>query len=167
MEWTRDLWNISYPSLTTLTPLKSQKILFNDGAFVQIYSNQKEIYYISPSIIRASVETRASKLHYLLKFSPSLHPRHFMNLLQSPTPPPPHHPQSLRYRIAGKCSSTLAWMGWMHEKNTFLRIKECGFAYLFFSSHVRLLLEVGTLSIKCSETLHFSKERRGAYFFSI
>ena len=49
--------------------------------WVQIYSNQKEIYYISPSIIRASVETRSSKLHYLLKFSPSFHPRHFMDLL--------------------------------------------------------------------------------------
>ena len=31
------------------------------------------------------------------------------------------------------------------------------------SSHVRLLLEVGALSIKCSKTLYFSKERRGAY----
>ena len=141
MEWTRDLWNISYPSLTTLTPFKSQKILFNDRAFVQIYSNQKEIYYISPSIIRASVETRASKLHYLLKFSPSLYPRHFMNLLQSP----PYPIFALPY----------CWEMQQH------------FHTHFFSSHVRLLLEVGTLSIKCSETLHFSKECRGAYFFSI
>ena len=30
--------------------------------WVAIYSNQKEINYISPSIIRASVETRLSKL---------------------------------------------------------------------------------------------------------
>ena len=36
-----------------------------------------------------------------------------------------------------------------------------------FSSHMRLLLEVGTLSIQCSKTLYFSKERRGAYFLSI
>ena len=30
MGWTRDPWNIDYPSLTTPSPFKSQKILFND-----------------------------------------------------------------------------------------------------------------------------------------
>ena len=35
------------------------------------------------------------------------------------------------------------------------------------SSLVRLILEVGALSIKCSKTLYFSKERRGASCFSI
>ena len=30
--WTRDLWNIGYPSLITPTPLKSQKIIFNKRA---------------------------------------------------------------------------------------------------------------------------------------
>ena len=67
MGWTRDLWNIRYPSLTTSTPYKSQKILFP----TEIYSNQKEIKYISPSNIRASVETRPPKLYNLLQFSPS------------------------------------------------------------------------------------------------
>ena len=32
MGWTRDLLNIGYPSLTTPTLFKSQKILFNDRA---------------------------------------------------------------------------------------------------------------------------------------
>ena len=35
-----------------------------------LYSNQKAINYISPSSIRASVETRPPKLHNLLQFSP-------------------------------------------------------------------------------------------------
>ena len=39
---------------------------------VQIYSNQKEIKYISPSNIRASVEIRPPQLHNLLQFSPAL-----------------------------------------------------------------------------------------------
>ena len=37
----------------------------------------------------------------------------------------------------------------------------------FSSSPVRLFLEVGALSIKCSKTLNFSKERRGAYYLPI
>ena len=37
----------------------------------------------------------------------------------------------------------------------------------FSSSPVRFLLEVGALSIKCSKTLNFLKERRGAYCFLI
>ena len=32
MGWTRNLLNIAYTSLTTSTPFKSQKILFNDRA---------------------------------------------------------------------------------------------------------------------------------------
>ena len=32
----------------------------------------------------------------------------------------------------------------------------------FSSSHTRLLFEVGAFSIKCSKTLYFLKERRGA-----
>ena len=53
MGWTRDLWNIGYPSLTTTTPYKSQKILSIKEHWVEIYSNQKAIKYISPSNIRA------------------------------------------------------------------------------------------------------------------
>ena len=49
--------------------------------WVEIYSNQKEINYISPSNIRASVETRPPKLHNLLQFSFPSHPWHFMDLL--------------------------------------------------------------------------------------
>ena len=42
--WTRDLWNIGYPSLITPTPLKSQKIPFLiKEHWVEIYSNQKAI----------------------------------------------------------------------------------------------------------------------------
>ena len=32
MGWTRDLLNTGYTSLTTPTPIKSQKIVFNDRA---------------------------------------------------------------------------------------------------------------------------------------
>ena len=53
--------------------------------WAQIYSNQKEINYISPSNIRASVETRPPKLHNLLRFFPPFHPWHFRGL--SPAPP--------------------------------------------------------------------------------
>ena len=49
--------------------------------WVAIYSNQKEINYISPSIIRASVETRLSKLHnYFTPIPFPFHPWHFMGL---------------------------------------------------------------------------------------
>ena len=48
-----------------------------------LYSNQKAINYISPSSIRASVETRPRKLHNLLQFSaPSLPD------VYGPPPPP-------------------------------------------------------------------------------
>ena len=70
MGWTRDLWNIGYPSLTTPTPFKSQKIFFHKEHWVEIYSNQRAINYVSPSNIRASVETRPPKLYNLLHFSP-------------------------------------------------------------------------------------------------
>ena len=44
-----------------------------------IYANQKEINYISPSNIRASVETRLSKLHnYFTPILSPFHPWHFM-----------------------------------------------------------------------------------------
>ena len=42
--------------------------------WVQVYSNQKEMKYISPSNIRANVETRPPKLHNLLQFSSPFHP---------------------------------------------------------------------------------------------
>ena len=45
-----------------------------------MYPNKKEINYISPSSIRASVETRPSKLHNLLQFSPPNHTWHFIGL---------------------------------------------------------------------------------------
>ena len=70
MGWTRNLWNIGYPSLTTPTPFKSQKLLFNHEDWVEIYSNQKTINYISPSNLTASVETRPPNLPNLLQFSP-------------------------------------------------------------------------------------------------
>ena len=60
-----------YPSLTTPTPFKSQKILSKTEHWAQIYFNQKETKYISHSNIRASVETRPPKLHNLLQFSPA------------------------------------------------------------------------------------------------
>ena len=80
MGWTRNLWNIGYPSLTTPTPFKSQKFLLTTEHWVQIYSNQKEIKYISHSNIRASVETRPPKLHNLLQSVSPFHPWHFMSL---------------------------------------------------------------------------------------
>ena len=45
-------------------------------------------------------------------------------------------------------------------------IRKSAEAFIYFSSSpVRFLIEVGALSIKCSKTLNFSKERRGAYCF--
>ena len=70
MGWTQDLWNIAYPSLTTPTPLNARKSFLMTEHWVEIYSNQKDINYISPSNIRASVETRLPKLHNLLQFPP-------------------------------------------------------------------------------------------------
>ena len=179
MEWTRDLWNISYPSLTTLTPFKSQKILFNDRAMgSNLLQPKGDLLLLEPvkpalpsytiyslrAASRSGVLARlvslaqigelARRLHYLLKFSPSFYPRHFMDLLQPPPPLPPY--RASRCRIAGKCS-TLAWMGWMHEKNTFeneemivavnaiyaYELKSADLRIYIFSSQMRLLLEVG------------------------
>ena len=44
------------------------------------------IDYISPSNIRASVETRLPQLHNLLPFPPLFHPWHFMSLSPPPQP---------------------------------------------------------------------------------
>ena len=46
----------------------------------------------------------------------------------------------------------------------FIRNSAKVFIY-FSSSHTRLLFEVGAFSIKCSKTLYFLKERRGAIAF--
>ena len=93
-----------------------------------------------------------------------------MNLLQSPTPTPPPPttiPNLCATVLLGNAAAlSLEWAECM-RKIRFFELKSADLRIYFFSSHVRLLLEVGTLSIKCSETLHFSKERRGAYFFSI
>ena len=65
--------NKYFSPITSISLLfKSQKILFKTEHWFQIYSNQKEINYISHSNIRASVETRPPKLHNLLQFSPPL-----------------------------------------------------------------------------------------------
>ena len=57
---TRDLLNIGYPYLTTPTPFKSLKILFNDRALILGCNllQPKGVNYISPSNITASFETR-------------------------------------------------------------------------------------------------------------
>ena len=47
-----------------------RKSFLTTEQWVQIYSNQKEIKYISPSNIRASVENHPPKLNNLLQFSP-------------------------------------------------------------------------------------------------
>ena len=52
--------------------------------WVQIYPNKKEINYISPSSIRASVETRPSKLQNLLQFFLPSYTWHFIG--RSPEP---------------------------------------------------------------------------------
>ena len=48
----------------------SRKSILMTEHWVEKYSNQKEINYVSPSNIRASVETCPPKLHSLLQFSP-------------------------------------------------------------------------------------------------
>ena len=56
-------------------------VIYVEDCFIfLIYSNLKEINYISHSNIRASVETSSPKLHSLLQFSPPFHPWHFMDL---------------------------------------------------------------------------------------
>ena len=60
--------------------LNPSKSFLTTEHWVQIYSNQKEIKYISHSNIRASVETRPPKLHNLLRFSLPFRPWHFMGL---------------------------------------------------------------------------------------
>ena len=73
------------PFLNNTNPLLNpRKSFLITEHWVQIYSNQKEINYISPFIIRAGVKTRPLKLHNLLQFSPPFHPWHVM-----PSPPRP------------------------------------------------------------------------------
>ena len=52
--------------------------------WVEIYSHQKAINYISPSNIKASVETRPPKLPNLLQFSPPS----ILDILWADPPPP-------------------------------------------------------------------------------
>ena len=54
--------------------LNPRKSFFIKEHWVEIYSNQRAINYISPSNIRASVETRPPKLYNLLHFSPPSFP---------------------------------------------------------------------------------------------
>ena len=50
-------------------------VIYVEDCFIfLIYSNLKEINYISHSNIRASVETSSPKLHNLLQFSHPFHP---------------------------------------------------------------------------------------------
>ena len=58
----------------------TRKFFLTTEHWVQIYPSQKKINYISPSSIRASVETRPFKLHNLLQFSPPFHTWHFIGL---------------------------------------------------------------------------------------
>ena len=67
-------------SFDTKPHLKPTKSFFMTEHWVQIYSNQREIKYISHSNIRASVETHPPKLHNLLRFFPLFHPRQVMDL---------------------------------------------------------------------------------------
>ena len=46
---------------------------------------------------------------------------------------------------------------WVECKRKIFLLDRAPRCLFFFSSHVRLLLEVGTLSIKCSKTLYFRK----------
>ena len=60
--------------------------------WVEIYSNQKEINYISPFNITASVETLPPQLHNLLQFPPPS----IRDFLWA-SPPPPELRKVLRY----------------------------------------------------------------------
>ena len=63
----REVNGVNTEHMKHLNPRKS---LLIKELWVEIYSNQKAINYISPSNIRASVETRPPKLPNLLQFSP-------------------------------------------------------------------------------------------------
>ena len=55
-------------------------------------------------------------------------------------------------------------MGWMQEKNIFIRKSAEAFIYsVFFFSYATLTRSA--FLIKCSKKLYFSKKRRGAYSF--
>ena len=61
------------PFLNNSIPyLNSRRFFLKQEHRVQIFSDQEEIKYISPSNVRASVETRPNQLHNLLQFSPAL-----------------------------------------------------------------------------------------------
>ena len=86
----------TYETLATL-PQQHQLHLNPRSSFlikedwVEIYSNQKTINCISPSNLRASVETRPPKLPNLLQFSPP-------SILDILCPPPLHELREvLRY----------------------------------------------------------------------
>ena len=62
-------------SLTTATSFKSQILsLLKPGRWIRIYSNQKDVEYISASNIRVAFDTRPPQQHnsYLFYFSPAL-----------------------------------------------------------------------------------------------
>ena len=72
------------PFLNNTSPiLHPENPFLTTEHWVQIYSNQKEINYILPFNIRASVETCPPKLHNLLQFSPPSIPN---TLWASPAP---------------------------------------------------------------------------------
>ena len=57
------------------------------------------------------------------------------------------------FSLAGECALSLEWAG-LNVGEKYVYSKECRLEVLicFSSSRVRLLLEVGALSIKCSKT---------------
>ena len=99
MGWTRDLRNTGYPSLTT-----PERQTLKTEHWIQIYSNQKDINYISPSNIRVSAETRPPKSWTI--YSSSLPPSIPDILWASIPPPPPRGSRGSTMHVFVK-----AWMG--------------------------------------------------------
>ena len=95
--------------------LNPKRSLLTPEHWVQIYSNQKEIKHISPSNIRADVETALpSYIIYSISLPPS-HPWHFKGL-----------PPSLARFCNSRISSTSNKQRLSSGGNTHQRSKRCG-----------------------------------------
>ena len=64
------------------------------------------------------------------------------------------------FSLAGECALSLEWAG-LNAGEKYVYSKECRLEVFicFSSSRVRLLLEVGALSIKCSKTFQYILKR--------
>ena len=117
--------------------------------WVQIYSNQKEINYISPSNIRTSVETRSPKLQNLFQFSPPSIPDILWAL------PTPSFARFCETRISSN-SWLLTFIGL--RGGCFLGTDRIGVLHLLFLS-ISVLIANHHQTVKTATSFIFSVEK--------